>query len=669
MKISHPLLLTFLVVTLAGRAVLAVPCPGTGAKLKVIINNPTSSSVQVTVSGRQVSGLATCTSQQDQYSKTVTLNPLQDMSFTLPDGGGFDTGLWLHHITALNGQYQSQKSVVLYTTDSNQYATVRWKYYPSVFTIITKGDPPGGTCTSTSCTFRQALAAASSATKPALVQFAIGPGNMAQTADLSVGLSVTIDGTNANGNPFVIGDALAVANEDPARIIDFKGVTNLSLSSSDNAMVKGLAINNTVASGNPTKQLISGTGNNVRLEALRLDGGEVGNCTPLNSAVEHLISIGGTGAVITKVEGHSAFGDGVFIDGVSHTVGDSWFHHNCTSNVEASNTTLVRNTIEFAGFRATDNVLVNDDASGVAGTGTSLITTSRNLVRNNARVGMEIPTTVLGLNLANDYVCGSYFSDGIVFTGVGPSTSATGTGLTTAYNYDHGLRFADTVSGTLTFNDNNAFTANDLCGLRNEAAVAVAANNNQWRDTNPSCVQSPDYCPPQAGEGAIVCNTIQPAPDVTIVIDPFIPASQSQPAYPTNAILQGQTVRVSGTGFNAIAGNPLAGAGVCTTNDVNDENCCRKKGKSNTCEVQPDPTDPPMPSQGNCVALMNKANQWTPLPVTSVTPTTIVAEIAEDPFICVGGNPPSEMVRVSKLSSGGQEIRGEEHYCWNKEPL
>ncbi len=154
-----------------------------------------------------------------------------------------------------------------------------------------------------------------------------------------------------------------------------------------------------------------------------------------------------------------------------------------------------------------------------------------------------------------------------------------------------------------------------------------------------------------------------------IAIDPFNLVNQTQPTYPTNAILKGQTVRVAGKGFNAIDGNPIAGAGVCTTDDVTDENCCRKKGKSNTCALQNDPTQPPMPDQGNCAALMNKGNLWTPLPVTSVTPTTIVAEIADDPFICVGGNPPSELVRVSKFSGSGTVIRDFQPYCWNKEPL
>ncbi len=289
-----------------------------------------------------------------------------------------------------------------------------------------------GVNVSTGCTFRQALAAAAGATKPALVQFAIGPGNMVQPAALSVGLSVTIDATNANGAPFIIADPSAVANEDQARVLDLKNVTALALGNSNNVILKGLAINNTVPTGqSPTTTLISGSGNNVRLESLRLDGGAVGDCTtqPCDSSFR-LISLGGTGAVITKVEGRSALGDGVYIDGTSHTIADSWFHHNFVNNVEVSNTTLARNMIELAGFRATDNgdVIVNDDATGVTGTGTTTITTSRNLVRNNARVGMEIPTTVLGVTLKHDYVCGSAFSDGIVFTGVGPSTSATGTG-------------------------------------------------------------------------------------------------------------------------------------------------------------------------------------------------------------------------------------------------
>jgi hypothetical protein len=81
----------------------------------------------------------------------------------------------------------------------------------------------------------------------------------------------------------------------------------------------------------------------------------------------------------------------------------------------------------------------------------------------------------------------------------------------------------------------------------------------------------------------------------------------------------------------------------------------------------------PIADRGNCVELKTAGGTWVPLAVTSVTPTTIVSEIPDQVFGCVGDAEGSDgQVSVSKLNTDVNPpvpIQWQEPYCTNANPL
>jgi hypothetical protein len=649
-----------------------VSCNG-GASARVVVNNPTGSTIStgVSISGSAINGLISCTDQQSSYSMSnVTLNPGNN-AFVI---GGLNTGMWVHAIAVSIGanQYnQYQKGVVLKAPDSgaNPYSRVDWRYFPQSIRVKTTGDSLGGTC-GTNCTFRQALSTANgmstSASNPLLIYFTVSPGTMTQTATLAVNAGggtqtghITIDGTNSSGNPWIVGDALSSQDSFPV-VIDLANKTKLSLFGSNNTL-KGLAILNTTASGTPQVELIADNSGatNTTLHSLRLDGGAGSFSSCSSGCASRLVNLSQGGATITNLEGRSAHGYGVYVPtGLASppSIRDSWFHHNLNHNLLVNNSTLTRNFVELAGYRTSDNSFINT-AAGIFGSGGSNIATSRNVVRNNSDQGLSV-TAASGqspiLSLSHDYLCGNGLEGGIIYGGGG---SATGTGLTAAYNDSYGLHFHSSIlNGSMTFNNNSAFTANSLQGLRNSStAVTVSATNNQWRGVTgtplPSCTTSGDV------SGNVSCNPAQDYVNVPAVIDP------NNPTFPSNVLRSGQTIRVQGEGFNAIHGNPLASEGSCTIGPgASASNCCRKTSKANTCAGSPPQGEA---GKGNCTAIRDRAGTWNVASPVAVTPTTISTALPTS-IACIGQF--NELIRVSKRKGDGTQSTSERPYCTNTDP-
>jgi hypothetical protein len=662
------MLLASSLLALATSQAPAIPCPGNGAKLRVIINNPIGSTGhQVTISGHQVGGQATCVGVSDSYSTTVTLTQTGDNEFIIPTSRGLVSGMWVHRMS-IGSQAQHQKGMVVFTATAADYTKVRWMFYPFVVEVNRSGDAALGTCPP-DCTFRQGIGIASSlaAFGPTLVQFTVSPGIMTQTNTIAIGNAgtarITIDGTNYDGNPKIVGDALAAAqgSQDPLpRALDLANKTRLVINGG-NVTIKGLEIVNT--GGSPLNQaLLESTAANTRIEAVRVDGGTGGLCDTANQSFDLIkISGGSSPSEIVNVEGRAARSNGLRLSpaGGSHEVRDSWLHHNCASGVKANGVVLTRNVIELSGRRLSNNQLLLDEGVGISGDSTNEIATEANLVRNNASFGIDVQH-IFPLSFEDDAVCGNG-STGIVVRGTLSSAMATGTGLSSTYNSEEVFRFLDAGRGlifdnsfqtaTVDFSNDSAFTANEVCGLQNDSTTTVLALNNQWRDTpTPPCTSSPDYC-----GGPINCDTVQDFANVAVTLD------GNEPAFPSNALLKGQTVRVQGSGFNAIAGNPLSTDASCAlgASDVSANNCCRKKSKANQCGSGSPPAPPTDGS--NCVALLNAVGQWQALPVTSVTPTTIVTEVSGVGYACVGGM--GEMVRVVKLHGNGMPDEVFMDYC------
>jgi hypothetical protein len=651
----------------------AVQCPGSGAVIDVCITNPTGNPVSgVAISGSYVSNEITCTSASaSSYSRTVTVTAVNGATecFSVPTSGGLVTGMYVHRIVRAP-QDQHQQMLVLYSDTTR--TRVNWTFFPRVITVKTAGDAQTGLCNSTNCTLRQALNTANSyATQseqlPTLIRFTVSPGTMTQTGELFVGKSsgpagyITIDGTDSSGNPWIVGDALAAAqgSQDPfPRVVNLNNKTKFVLRGTNNT-IKGLAINNSTGGALPDKILVEGSTANHTITAVRLDGGAPASCT---SGDDHLLNLTGAGVVVANVEGRSACGNGIDFGGGTtppQTLRDSWLHHNvgCSNcgtnggNLAATNSLITRNMIELGGLRASDNSVARGDTVGILGYGVSNVTTSRNVVRNNAYNGIELTASSAGLSLSHDYVCGNGGLDGgISINGVSSSATATGTGLTSTYNSGGGIVFQSSISGgTFTFNDHSAFPTN---GLVNLSSVTVSATNNQWRDTSTQIYGPVTFLPVQDP------------------VDTPISLSSSQPTFPSNVLLKGQTIRVQGTGFNAIHGNPLGtevspncsdGIGNLSTS------CCRAPGKANTCDTE---VHHPLANGGNCVELKTAGGSWVPLSVTAVTPTTIVTEIPDPVFGCVGDAPGSEgEVSVSKRGALGNLIMDDRPYCTNVHQL
>lgn len=608
----------------------------------------------------------TCVGQSDSCATTVTLASTGANTFVIPVSGGLNSGIWMHHIS-IGDQLQHRRAPVLYTSDSAQYATVRWTYHPTVIQVNKAGDATGS-CTGGTCTFRQAVDAANAvlfSTPAILIQLMLSPGLMTQTSTITIGNAavspiITIDGTDAVGNPWIVGDALAAAQGKQSpflRTIDVRDVTRIQING-DKVTFRGIAVVNTAAPQNDT--LIASAGDDTLIEAVRVDGGATGTCGSCVELGANLISIGGSNVQIVNVEGRGAFSNGVRVSIVGfQEIRDSWFHHNWGSAILADGVTLRRNVLELSGRRLSDNAVVTADAVGIRGSGGHSIQSVGNIIRNNTKHGIDILLTS-GLAFEDDYVCGND-EDGILVSGNHSSNFAVGVGLGAVYNGQIGVRFTDNFNDDTVIFQNSAFTANAICGMDNSSTTEVSATNNQWRGvTDPMtevCTDSPDFC---SGGGPIDCVPIQNYVDAAVLIN------ATEPTYPRNAFIGGQTVRVQGGGFNAIQGNPEAGTGTgqvdCAIgdDDVSNQNCCRMKTKANVCGSTGTPPLPP--SDGSqCVAILDATAQWKRLSVTSVTPTTIVTEVPDPALLCIGAGY-TQTVRVVKQGSSGP-IALERPYC------
>jgi hypothetical protein len=503
------------------------------------------------------------------------------------------------------------------------------------------------------------------------------PGTMTQSGALSILAPGTmIDGTDVNGNPWIVGDAFAAAQgtQSPfSRAVDLKGIAQFSVGAT-NVTIRGLSIGNSIAGGAPTQNLIESTSTGTRVEAVRLDGGATAACSPCPPQDSpNLVRLASSGAVVDNVEGRASRANAVLAG--SAEIKNSWFHHNYRSGVAGSFNVLERNTVELTG-RKLNNAIVNSGGVGVGGAVTSTLdaTTEANLIRNNQSLGVTVQRNG---NFTDDAVCGNG-DTGISFNG-GPTTSfVNGTGLATAYNDGHGLEFFSSAgnypAGAIQFNDDSAFTANAQCGFANwlSTGITASAQNNQWRGATTTCTQSAgvDLC--TTGFGPVVCSSIQSATDSLPMLDDYDVVVGSAPAFPMNASLTGQTVRVQGAGFNAIAGNPLPfppppAPVKCQpgASDVSGENCCRKAAKANECL----PGAPPnAPADGSmCVAMVDPLAQWRPMKVTAVTPSTIFTEIPDPFMLCIGdaGVSYTQSIMVKKLDGFGIPRASQKDYCRN----
>lgn len=682
----------------------AVACPSGGATLEVCIKNPTNSVQYVKISGEYVANQNTC------HSPTVKIDySIENVELSLLNGQvncvpvyNLVSGMWVHHVEAQSGpgfMKQDRRVPVLYAAPWTPLARVDWTYFPSAIRVNLAGDgvadasrcPVNGISNPATCRLRDAIARAnqiSSPQNPTLIRFWVSPGTMTVSDPLRLeGASnqghITIDGIEYDGRPWIVGDSNA--SQDPFYCrVDLNNTTNFRFESDGNT-IQGLLIENTVPapSAQQTKDLITtaaGRKNNL-VYAVKIDGGNrrtcpSNNCTGTSDLFSVLggVSFDQPGLTIKNVEGHSAIDKGVKANAGWVVIEDSWFHHNYRGNVQATlngKAKALRSVAEKGGRRlcsgnpcsglgAPDDVIVDNGANGlVANGGTSLLETDANIARLNTNNGIAVRQAGSPVLVAkNDYSCGNHF------TGVGVAdggATATGQGIGAVYNGGNGVSV--TTTGTvasanfgestgITHPGNNAFAHNDNsmtpCQFRNNnTSKPVNAQRNQWVNNVGS----------KCGGGTVNLDTVRNHANDPLDID------ASVPTIPSNALLGGQTIRIRGTGFDAIRGNPAPSGGCLKGDGTPSSSCClTQPPAANVCGTG---LHDPLSGKGNCVELCNSAGAWSALAVTAVTPTTIVSSIPHDVFMCTGE---SGAVHVSKRRDDLQKEEDQRPYCTNVSP-
>jgi hypothetical protein len=682
----------------------AVSCPVGGAKVKVCVRNDTGSTTpQIILTGTYIQNEITCTGPSPpivaEYGAYLVVPSNQ--TACVPDDlpvNGLVSGMYVHKISvASTGQEQYQQKPVLFSSDPMMRTRIDWTYFPNVVKVTKTTDSScTGSCTTscgtnctTNCTLREAINKANSIPggilSPVLIQFLTSgtfqmsnvqcsPPAMMITRD-----SLTIDGTDSNGNPWIVGDRNAheAGSQDAfPRVVDLKGNTNLEILA-DKVTIKGLHIKNTISETSAQNKNLIFVRNgsiDVTVRSVKIEGGNTLNCSgsgapaACNNARD-LINVGEpsptpASVTVSNVDGHSSIDKAVKAASEgSVTVEDSWFHHNYRGGIQATQNgtaDVMRSTLELNGRRITDNVVMDDGANGLAANGgSSEITSDSNIVWLNRNNGTAVNSgTAVMATTGNDYLCGNRFSGmGIAQSGVKPVFAMSGSAA--VYNNGRGIQIGNTngFAGN-TVRPSNAFAHNNTHDFENNSGSTVDATNNQWGTSTPRWT----------GSSTVNWSPVQNHVSVDLTLD------LNQAIYPTNVILNGQTTRISGQGFNAIGGNPpVPTPGPtpgCTRGDVPSGpsgSCCLiKPSAANGCAGVHDP----VLGGGNCVEIQNPnaPGGWEPLTVSAVTPTRIVTKIPDySVFPCKGSD---SALWVSKRTGPGMGDKEEDSkpYCTNDYP-
>lgn len=692
-------------------------CPSPGAKIEICVDNQTDATTDVYVAGNAIGDQITCTGPAPilgAYQKTFTAPAGQTTCFEdggtnppLPETYGLLSGMYVHRIyyppppaftpgaapTPRAAQYQ--KGPVVFDAAAGgapprKWARIDWVIHKTILTVNATGD---STCNDTSClpgacTLRQSInkARQGATGRPVLINFdlpspstigmsATGSGcgtlRLDQPPDSGSAASLTIDGTDKNGRPWIVGDRSAkeanMQDTFPIRI-DLQNLTRFQVTKSGHTL-KGLDIANTVASGQVQANDLflfnlspaSTVGMN-EIHSVRVDGGNTLDCSGGGAACASnadLVNVSNSRTVVVRnTEGRSALDKGVkaFNTLAAAEVIDSWFHHNYRGNVQSSGTaglTVADSVVELAGRRASDSLAVNSEANGSVANAARL-SSSRSVFERNRGFGLTIRDANPVGTFDRDIACGNGLSGlSIEPSSTGPQLTASRLG--TVFNRERGVRLAIAPTNLASFGESNAFVNNDIAASGkcdfDLTGGSVTVDNSQWTNGVPR----------KCGTGTVTTNTIQD--------QVAVPIPDNLTTDPTNALLKGQTVRIVGAGFNAVAGNALQGG--CVIGDDPGTNSCCKKGPrlSNVCTVDGGPPA----GGGQCVRIQDPLSVWYPMTVDALNPTMIVTSIpqvsdAGTIFPCTGGvgNGGDAVMQVVKRGPGGVPNEGRARYCSNQ---
>lgn len=682
----------------------AVQCPdgGAGADLIVTVENRTGDSVEVTVSGEIVAGSCT-TGDSDYFDDTCEVDPGTD-TCTIT---GLNTGLWTHEISYTVGTLdvaQNQQGFLVF--DANDPTVIEWSYYPDAILVDSTGS--NETCSVNAvtpgfgCTLPSAVSVANgvSGDDPVLIKMVTSgsaPANLTIQRD-----SVTIDGANDAGQPWVVADpgrAAAGSQSSFPTTISF-GVEDGFVIDADDVRFNGVEIKQGVDPGVGKNQPIIEIDSDAvgfRLTNSRIDGQMAQTCEEIQNNCSHVgdgiyinpritaLSSGERSLTLDNVEIRSAVNAGVSAD--AHSVAlihNSWLHNNYKGNIYGNapkEVSLVSSFVERASLRASDDLLVLDhpgieiDRQGTFLPSTSLFEAVNSVIRNNANEGLKARSSATTVAPANVSFCGNALDGLYTLSGGSPSGAPVvtgGGGLGASYNGNdtatsdrrHGINVLPQTTTNYTLDDMSAFVSNTECGLFNRSeTVEVSARFNQWEDYDPNDPNGPfDACQTEGGGDVDSSDGIDPTD--TTDFNVFS-------TFPGESMLANQTIRILGEGFNAIEGNPASGgsggcdAGIDGGGEWNGEgtpqpdSCCNSTDRSNLVDGEDDVV-------GNHVEVEDATESVVSLLVKSVTPQMIEAVLPSN-VSCRGGD--GEMVFVTKNDDLGEPVTRSTSYCIPTEPL
>lgn len=662
--------------TVSPSTAAAPGCPGGGADLLIVVDNQTGGPQSVTLTGTLLS--PSCPGGISTFTIVAACTPggngcVQSLS-------GLAPGLWLHRISA-GAQSQYKKSIVV-AADPNGFPNViSWVAFRTVLTVDRTDDSADPTlqCPSPpgmhTCTLREAMSAGSTAPAPLLIQFdplvfPVGVPTSVQLAQPTplpmAGYRMTVDGTDANGNPTFRGDPYS-------RLIDLPASAGISVTNSLCSLI-GLSLQRPTLSARARPGdvvVFNGAGGPVQQSAIvncRIDGGggALGDKLDGQDCIE---GINGAGSnwdaadLVDNTELTACPDKAVKVTTRAYlTVHDSWVHHNIGGGIQATlsgNVRAQRNLVEYSGYNRSAQVFLAANGLSANGASTSSLTTPSvldtdgNIVRNNSARGISVGALSTAA-ISNDLSCGAINNSTGGQNGVAifndppdPPAAATIRGTAMVYNGRSGATVTNGSRADFGQNSldggNNAFTQNAVNGslgghnLDNSAhQTNLPAIGNQWQH----CYADPQQ-PAPACDGSISL-------DVNGSVDFSGPQPNRADARTLPLVIRevsptkanaGGLIHIRGNGFDAIDGYPAGG------------NCTATIEQNNRCGGT---------IVGNCVQYEVSPGVWTDLTVESVTPAEIVVRMPPG-FTCF--HPVT--IRVQRLDYTGTPVGATGLFCTN----
>lgn len=504
--------------------------------------------------------------------------------------------------------------------------------------------------------------------------------------------ALTLDGTDAGGNPSPLAHFAqrsfntlvsvrapnAAPNPDLACPCNESGAA-LRIAAADVRVIgvafqRQLAPEGTICCGDQDLVAFDAGSRGSHLETARLDGGaaairsaEVPSGTTAPPTGKDCIDASGTGAddsdsavVVENSEIRFCHDRGAKSQGGWLRLRRNWIHHNLRGGlfaqspasgsaagvIDASDNLIEQNGIDCPSGNAAacgpDQVVTRGGASEISAQGPlTAIVSVGNVVRDGAAQGLYFEDGSSG-RVIDTYVCGINRSSGgkgiLSQRSSGTAADLVVRGTTVAYNDDAGFKLRGRTGadlGTLAepglnaFTDNGAGTRRNLLNALDAPPPVVAAMGNGWEHCYGSRA-SMDACDEAAISDVDTNNAL--GGNDRVDVRGSLAHQGSGPmridAVSPAAVGEGDLLRLTGAGFDAISGHDGGVGGDCSG-----------LAAGNSCA----------PLHGTCVEFLVDGS-WRPaLDVVGVTPTSVTVRA---PFDCTAPT----LLRARRLDRTGAEV-------------